>query len=114
MLSKIRLYVRRLMGRIPEPLPRTGPDLERFISDTLSLYGLPQNLSHQRAIVSMLQHVGQERYKAPKFFFYRAICKAEAMRAAFLKLQELNKQEDEEKRKASEQLQDPSVPPPAA
>lgn len=89
----IKKFLKRLAGRIPEELPRDDAQLDRFIESIVSTYGLPNTPAYQRTIVTMIQHLSQERHKAPKYYFYRAIGRAEAMKAAFWKLRALSEAE---------------------
>lgn len=102
MIHKIRHLMKRVRGRFSEDLPTDPVKLDAFIESTLSLYNLPQKPDYQRTIVTMIQHLSQERFRAPKFYFYRQIKRSEAMRAAFLKLKAMNDAEKAQQESARE------------
>jgi hypothetical protein len=112
-IQKLCLFMKRLMGRLPEDLPTGVPELNAFIESILSLYNLPNKPDYQRTVVTMVQHISQERFRAPKYYFYRQIKRSEAMRAAFLKLRELNEAEKlaatQNQEKTPEPLQDACI-----
>ncbi len=98
MIQNLRLFINRMKAKIPEPLPANKEELDRLIDSVITLYGLPNRPDYHRTIVTMIQHLATDHFKAPKYYFYSQIRRSEAMRAAFFKLKELN---DAEKQAAT-------------
>lgn len=95
--------LKKLLARIPQELPATIPALEEFSSETLSLYSLPNTGEYQRAIANAIQQATQGgSHKVSKYAVYSFVRRAAAMRAAFVKLQEMNKAEEKAKKDAEE------------
>lgn len=87
----IRKLFQRIKARIPEELPTDQKSMERFISETLSTYNIPNTPDYQRALVLAIHGITQATHKAPKFYFYSHLRRFEAMRAAVAKVSELEK-----------------------
>ncbi len=89
------MNLKQLFARIPEQLPADQSALEKFTKDLLAIYSLPDTGEYQRAVANAIQQATQcGSHKISKFSVYSFVRRAMAMRAAFLKLQELNKQEE--------------------
>lgn len=96
-----------VLCRVPRELPRGLDELNQFIDDLLTHYNLPKNISYQRMIATMIQHLPQSRRRASMHDFFQSIKRAEATEAAFWKLQDLKLEEQEQKQAATPKPESP-------
>lgn len=106
MLEKIKSAARLLRARIPEELPRNKESMDAFIEDTLALYGLPTTPDYKGAMAKAIHGMSQASHRAPKSAFYEHLARFEVMRAAVVKVSELEKEKQAATRKEETRVGD--------
>lgn len=107
----------RLAARIPQELPASEQELDRFISEIINLYNLPNTPAYQRTVAKAVHGVSQSTHKAPKHLFYAHIRRFEAMMAAVSLISELEKKKQaatSNQGKPPDKVQEPRVSEAAA
>lgn len=87
----IKKLLQRVRARFSEEIPADAESLERYSHSLLEIYNLPDKPDYHHAIATAIQQVTQGKHRAPKYSVYSFVKRAAAMRAAFHRIQSLNK-----------------------
>lgn len=73
------------------PLPTSIADLDKFVADIVKEYGLPNTMDTYDSIATLIMHMPQSAYLAPRRYFGHSALKSLANKAAYDKLAEFRK-----------------------
>lgn len=85
----------KVLGLFPSKLPTGVAEFDSWSSSIFDTYGLPNLPSYRQAVASMIMHLGPTVDKKAKFFFAKAVRKAQANQIAYEEIQKLKKAEAE-------------------
>ncbi len=91
----------RMSGFVPERLPSTPEQFDRFCEKICVAVGVPLNSSYQEAIATTIMHLQPSQHRCTREFFTRQVLKAISNQVAFLFLdqkREARRQELEKKK----------------
>lgn len=91
----MKQLIPHLKGLLPSRLPVGVTEFENWSKDIFDTYGLPNLPSYQQALASMIMHLGPTVDRKPKYYFAKAVRKAQANQIAYEQIQKLKKAEQE-------------------
>lgn len=96
-MNRLKKIANYLLGYIPQELPRSGTDFEKFVTSIFETYGIPDMPSYRQAIASMIMHLGPQAHKKSKAFFVVSVKKAMANQIAYDAIDAIRRAEKEVK-----------------
>jgi len=81
--TKIGKLVKKLRSFLPSHLPIGMAQFEEFAESIFETWDIPNNESYRHSIATMIMHLDPTRNTKPKYYFVKAIRKAQANEIAF-------------------------------